>query len=443
MAPKNGQTQTSDEDLLVLPLDFEMERSGTIMRRFLISLSLLVAMAIGVLAVAPIREVAIAQGEIRSSGDLIEVQHPEGGEVAAVLAHRGAVVRPGDPILRLRPIGAETDFERLAVRRAALLLAKERLDALLGERAPEFPPSPRLTHEVVTNERTLFELEQSALDRRVAALEARLRQRRAEAGSKAIEITEIKAEIAAYREQLGMREQLAQKGYATRNDFLTLQAQYSEARSREALAQGQLSSTEEAIAQTEAEIAEALASQRSEWSRELSQTETELAELDRQIVRQADRVERMTVRAPAFGVLHELHVATAGAVVQPGGQVATVVPLEGDVIAEVRITPGDIGHIETGDAAIVRISTFDPETVGEIYGVVRQVSPTAFSDEQGQRFYKASLTLDRTEVALGEERHALAPGMAVDAQIRTGEKSVLRYLFKPVARALDRAFSER
>ncbi|MEO1331371.1 MAG: hypothetical protein AAFW46_17105, partial [Pseudomonadota bacterium] len=159
MAPKNGQTQTSDEDLLVLPLDFEMERSGTIMRRLLISLSLLVAMAIGVLAVAPIREVAIAQGEIRSSGDLIEVQHPEGGEVAAVLAHRGAVVRPGDPILRLRPIGAETDFERLAVRRAALLLAKERLDALLGERAPEFPPSPRLTHEVVTNERTLFELE--------------------------------------------------------------------------------------------------------------------------------------------------------------------------------------------------------------------------------------------------------------------------------------------
>ncbi len=443
MARARTSEPGSDEDLLVLPLDFELEREGRTMRRFLIGLVALTAFAILVLALAPIQETAAAPGEIRSSGDLVQIQHPEGGAVDQVLAHRGAVVRPGDPILRLRPIGAESDLDRLAIRRATLSLTIERLDALLEGRLPSLPEDPRLGPKAVEDARALYALERAALERRHPPRSAPRRAPPPQPAAEHNALAAHGAEIAALAEQVALRKPLVEKGHAARSTVLGFEAQKAAAESRRAVAAGQRVSAEDAVLEVEEQIAEARASQRAAWSRERAEAAAERAEIERSLAREADRLAQLTVRAPSYGVVHELHAATPGASVPPNGPVATIVPLDGAVIAEVRISPADVGHIRAGDTAKVRVSTFDPEVVGEIAGRVRRISPTAFQDPDGAAYFQAELTLDRTEVPLYGRMQPLSPGMSVQAQILTGEKSALRYLFKPVARALDTAFSER
>jgi HlyD family secretion protein/adhesin transport system membrane fusion protein len=178
-------------------------------------------------------------------------------------------------------------------------------------------------------------------------------------------------------------------------------------------------------------------------SEERSKIAGELAELKEQISKQKDRVDRLVVRAPRHGIVQELAQRAPGEVVKPGDVVASIVPLDRSIVAEVRVQPDDIGHIKEGDPAEIKLSTFDSAVFGVVKGSVSHLSATTFETAKGELFYKAIITMDQDHVGHKGAERPILPGMVVEADIITGAKSLVRYLLKPVYRSLDAGFTER
>ena len=288
-----------------------------------------------------------------------------------------------------------------------------------------------------------FDAEQASVDAERRSAFSRIRQKRAEASAKRREAAGLSAEIKALEEQLSIREALFEQGSATRSSLLELKSSVAEAQSRILAVFGQAESADIAAEALAQEIEQQAATRRAEWARARTDAETELAELTPQIAKQYAVLSRLDVRAPVDGAIQSLEAATPGSVVPSGGLIATIVPKDDQLIAEVRVRPDDIGHIDVGGHAFVRVTTFDADAFGEIHGEVLKISPTSFESDNGDRYFLARLSLDHLTAEHGERQLQLAPGMMVQAEIKTGSKSVLKYLLKPVVRSLEHAFSER
>ena len=120
-----------------------------------------------------------------------------------------------------------------------------------------------------------------------------------------------------------------------------------------------------------------------------------------------------------------------------------VVPVDEDLILEARISPVDIGHISIGQKATVKITTFDFALFGSIDGEITKLSASTFKDRENEVYYKAEIRLAQNFVGDESAANRLLPGMVTEIDINTGERTVLRYLPRPVFQSLDVALSER
>lgn len=435
--------RAEQQETLLIPLDMPIERAGGFVRTLLLSLIAVIFGLLAIGATAPMRELAMAPGVVKPGGQVIELRHVDGGEVEEILVRRGDPVARGDVLLRLRPLRVEAELRQLQVRRAHLKLRADRLTALAQGATPRFSEDPVLEPEAIAAERALYQLEASALAAEIAAKRSRIEQTALDAATRRTEAADLSVELDAYDQQVAMQAELVSRGASPRRALLELAARQAEAKARHGAALGAARSAETAIAGIESEIAQLRAARISAWSREYAEIGATIAELDGEILRRLDRVERLEVRAPVDGLVQELGAQTAGGVIAPGGLSAMIVPLSDAVSASIRISPDDIGHVHVGDEATVRVTTFDVESFGEINGEITLIAPTSSETEKGERYFHAELALDHVESLQGGEVLRLTPGMVVEARIQTGSKSVLRYLFKPVARALDKAFAER
>lgn len=392
---------------------------------------------------AQLRELVLAQGQIVPSGRIKQIEHLEGGKVEQVFVGEGQIVGTGTPLIALRPTAAKSDLNQLRVRAAGLELKLRALSALLDGKEPDFGALGEryaaLSDEQLRGFKT--KLAHMAEERRVLA--SRAAQKDADVEALSQEVKSLERQIAIEREQLGIREKSLKLGYTSRRQYLTTKALLEELVGKHAATAGRLAVSKEQLVESRSLLKASDAEARNALSEDHSKTATELAELQEQIAKHRDRVERLIVRSPIHGIVQELSQKAAGEVVRPGDLVAKVVPLDKDVVAEVRIDPKDIGHIRKGDPAEIKLSTFDPSIFGIAKGKIDVISASTFATEEGEFYYKAVVKLDENHIGQGHARRMILPGMVVEANIVTGSKSLIKYLLKPVYRSLDTAFTER
>ncbi|MEJ1161948.1 HlyD family type I secretion periplasmic adaptor subunit [Prosthecomicrobium sp. N25] len=430
-------------DHLALPLEIEAGRWPALFRGLMISVTSAVGILLVLFAVAPIKELSVAEGQVVPEGSTLPVHHLEGGIVAAVLVKAGTVVEADQPILRMEPTAASSDLGQLAARRAGHLAAVIRLKALLAGTAPDFEAAGAATDSAVVENTALYRRERDALAKITETHDSRVVQRSATLAAAESELKSLQTQLAANAERLRLREQLMREGYASRNAYLDAQVQVEQVRARMAQVEGQITAGRGAVAEAKSQRAEAEATKHVEWSTELAKTTAELAEVEQMIAKTRDRVDRLFVRAPVRGIVQDLVPKSPGDVLKPGEPAAHIVPLDGRLLVETRLDPQDSGYVRIGHPARIKLTAFDPEAFGPIQGTVVDISPTTFTNDKGVPFYKATLSLSHTTVTRGRETHQILPGMVARAEIVTGEKSVLRYLLKPIFRSVDLAFSER
>ncbi|MEL6979976.1 MAG: HlyD family type I secretion periplasmic adaptor subunit [Pseudomonadota bacterium] len=433
-------SQGKDAEVLSLPLEFELERSGQHARGALVALLLFVAASIAVLAIAPIRSVVIAAGAIQPAGEVTAAHHDRGGEVEAVFVSRGDTVVEGQPLLRLRSAEFESEVEELTIRSGHLALRIERLQAHLETRAPDFRGVDGVDAMAIANEERQFDAGRSALKARLASIDAEFAAREATLDARREEAAALEPAIAALDRRYGMMVELLRRGTIAHPQLTEVATERSDTRSRHASAIGAAATTEREIAEIVSRRESTLAERRAEWSAALAEALSLRGEVMEQLSRRKAALIRQTVLAPTGGVVQRLGGAEPGVVIAQGGLAAEIVATDRPMVARVRVSPEEIGHIGVGDEAKLMIATFGLQPIGELQAEIRLISPTVFTEQDGTRYYEVDLDL-LSEQDKPVDLSRLSPGMSLSANILGHESSILAYLLQPVIRALDLAFT--
>lgn len=395
-------------------------------------------------AVARIDRVTRGQGRVITSNQLQEIQYLEGGIVKEILVSAGEEVAAGDVLVRLDPTQMNADFTQGREGRDALEAKVARLEAeatmaplefslALTERAPQIVADEKDLYAARASElATTLEIEQSKFDQR---------KRTADDARVAMQTAKEAATLAS--QELAMMEKLVAKGIEPQVELLR-------ARQRSASARGELQRAEIAVDRIELEIAEA----QGEIDRvrrtfaaaaadELSAAKTELGRLRGELPALEDRVARTDVRAPVDGVVNRVLVSTVGGVVQSGETIIELVPSDDALVVEAKIKPADIGFLYIGQTAKVSISAYDSSIYGSMDGVLETISADAILDEKtGDYFYSVKVRTDAQALASRKGALRILPGMSADVAILGGKRTVLSYLFNPISKVGDRAFTE-
>ena len=424
------------------PLQLAEKPYAGLVREALLIASIAVFGFTGWAAFSPISEVARAPGEIIPQGRTRIIQHLDGGVIGEINVSERSNVKAGDLIMTLDGTGASQDKKELEQARIALQLKAERIKAVLEKRTPNFS-GINATPEAIERERIAFSAMQGDASNEILLLKEQLAQKIEAAESFDAQQATFRRNAGIVSQEVASLKQLHDKGLITQSRWLDAQRRLSDV-------QGQLASSLSARQQASATVNEyqqrivTMSEQRGGASLEtLIDTQNQLAQLDERYAKIEERVKRLEVRAPITGIIKGLANRSPGNVIKPGEPLFEIVPTEDTLIADIRIAPQDIGHVQVGQPVRLKVSTYDFARYGSLGGKLSMISATTFNDEKGGKYFAATVTFDEGYMQHGNSKLALLPGMTIEADIVTGEKTVLGYLLKPVRVALDGAMSEK
>ena len=178
---------------------------------------------------------------------------------------------------------------------------------------------------------------------------------------------------------------------------------------------------------------------------ELQVAQRDLSELNETIKALNDNLDRTSINAPVDGIVKNLFFVTEGGVIRPGEPILDLVPTRDSLIVEARLQDSDIGFVQVGQSAVVKLSSADSVNFGQLNGIVTQISPDTEEDENDNRivFYKILLETDKNYFESNDKIYQLVPGVKVNASIHIGQRTVANYLLSPFIDSMDGTFQER
>lgn len=389
--------------------------------------------------------VSSANGEVIPSTQLKRIQHLEGGIVSQILIREGVRVKQDQALVVLQSTSSSADVSELQVRLTSLRLDVSRLEALLGGATkPIFEEDLSRDHPILVSQAAqAFEI---AKRRHVDELDRQ--QQTVQQKSNAIE--EIKTRSRNRQRNLGILREQIKISDSLLVDNLTNRYKHLDLLKEESTLEGSIAEDKSALASAESALAEATAGLKSmkstfdnENRKALDDARLSLQELSQRMGKFKDNYDRTVIRSPVDGVVKTIHVATIGGVVKPGEPVIDIVP-EGDrLVVEAKLPTQDIGYVDAGQPARVRLASAEANRFGSLDGTVVSISPDTLLTPEGQPFYKVRIETDTTFFESYGYRYNLFPGMQVSVSIRTGTRTVMEYLLDPYLSRLSSAMRER
>jgi hemolysin D len=410
--------------------------------------------------------IATAPGKIIPRGRSKVVQPFEIGVVRAIHVYDGQSVKQGDVLIELDPTMNAAEREHLQSDLIAAQLDVARLRAALAEAPdplPEFHPPPGADPKLVNMQRQFLLMQTAEQLAKLAALDGQKTQKEAERATAAAAIAKIEAVIPLLQQQVDMRKTLFE--HETGSKLLYLQTVQQLVEQQQELniqkshyreSDASVSAITEARAQTAAEYRRALFD-------DLAKAEPKAAGLAQDLIKAEQRTRLQLLTAPVDGVVQQLAVHTVGGIVTPAEPLLVLVPAGTQLEIEAKVSNRDIGFVEAGQDAEIKVVTFDFTRYGLLHGQVLSVSqdavgrdaldethdkaqhredePRAPRDEEP--VYIARVSLDRTQMQVENKFVNLSPGMAVTVEIKTGTRTIMSYLLSPLRKYKQDSLRER
>lgn len=338
-------------------------------------------------------EVTVGTGKVTPSSRAQLIESLDGGIINELLVHEGAIINKGQILARLDPTRFQSNYGEAAARVRTLRASSERLRAELTGAALAFSADTLKEPELVARETQFYLSRRQNLNETVSNLQQSLK---------------------LVQQELRMTEPLVAKGAASQVEVIRLQRQISDLRGKidEARNLYAVRAREEQVKNN--------------------------ADLDAQlqvVSGKQDQLTRTTLISPVRGIVKDIQVSTVGGVLQPGGKLMEIVPIEEQLLIETRINPRDIAYIRPGLPATVKITAYDSSIYGNLTGVVETVSPDTLQDEvkRDQFYYRIYVRTNRADLTnKAGKLFPILPGMVASVEIKTGQKTVLDYLIKPL-----------
>lgn len=342
---------------------------------------------------ATLDEVTVGTGKVTPSSKAQQIDSLDGGVILKLLVQEGSIVNRGQMLAQLDPTRSQSNYGEAASRVRTLRASSERLSAELTGAPLKFSAETMKSPELVARERQLYLSRKQNRDETVSNLQQSLK---------------------LVNQEISMTQPLVAKGAAGQVEVIRLQRQSSELRGKidDAINQYAVRAREEQVKNN--------------------------ADLDAELQVMAgkeDQVTRSELFSPVHGIVKDIQVSTVGGVLQPGGKLMEIVPIEDQLLIETRINPRDIAYIRPGLEATVKISAYDSSIYGDLKGQVESVSPDTLQDEvkRDQFYYRVYVRTDKAVLTNKAGRQfPIVPGMVASVEIKTGQKTVLDYLVKPL-----------
>lgn len=402
-------------------------------------------------ALAPLDEGVPTPGMVTIDTKRKAIQHLTGGIVKEVLVREGDMVKEGQVLMRLDEAVSKANYESVRQRYLGLSAMQSRLKAEqtgagrvdFSKDVLEAAAADPFMAQQVNNQRQLFDSRKQALQSDLQAFQEAIEGLKAQREAAQAMLAQRQQQLALLKEELSNTRELVKDGYAPRNRQMELERMVAEVQANIADLTGNTIRTTRAIAET----TQRSLSRQSEYRKEV---DSQMADVAREVQADAEKfvaqkadLQRVEIRSPSAGQVVGLSVQSVGAVVQPGQRLMEIVPEEQALLLETRIAPHLIDKVHAGLSADVRFSTFahSPQLVVE--GKVLSVSGDLLADPQNPQ---AAYFLARLEVTpagmktLGSRQ--LQPGMPAEVVIKTGERSLLKYLLSPLTKRMAGSMKE-
>jgi HlyD family secretion protein len=388
----------------------------------------------------------VASGQVVVEGNVKKVQHPTGGVVSKLLVKDGDHVNAQDLLIKLDDTATRANLAIAENNAIELAIRKARLVAEL-ESKPEFA-LPEVLQQQFDNPQIA-----SIFERETSVLKSKLSSMTSQKGQLAERVNQLQEEVIGQQRQLDAKAEeasiaaqqldavlkLQEQNLAPKQHLNDLRREAARQRGEQGSIQANIAQIKGKIAETQLQIIQIDQDHLTEAGKELSDTESKLAESIQRRIEMQDLLNKTEIRAPQKGVVYELTVHAPGSVVGQGETIMNIVPEDETLAVEAKISPTDIDQIFVGQKADLRFTAFSQRTTPLAFGEVQFVSPDLITDQRSGASYYAS----RIRVVSGAEQLKLLPGMPAEAFIKTGDRTVLSYIAKPLADQLARAFKER
>lgn len=354
-------------------------------------------------SLARVDEVTRSDGRIVPDGREQVIASLDSGILRELMVREGQEVQLGQELAQLDPTRVEASQNEGQARRFALLAQAARLGAEAGGRMLKFPPEVLAVPRLVEAETEAFEARRRVVDEAVSAIGR-------------------SAGLLAREQRLA--QEMAAKGLMSDVEVMRLNRQVNE---------------------LQLQRSERISRFRQEASSELVRVQNELTQLDEQMVVRQDALARTVLKSPVHGVVKNIRVNTVGGVVTTGAPIMEISPIGPRVLVEARIKPKDIGFLRVGQTAEIKLNGYDYNVHGGLQGKIEYISPDAMGEAEKNNdgtYYRALVSAERNNTQFKGRPLPVIPGMQATVEIRTGERSVLSYLLRPMMKSRE-ALRER
>ena len=394
-------------------------------------------------AITRINEIARTSGEIIPSGYVQAVQHLEGGIIDKIFVNDDDLVKNGQVLIRLKGDNVQSDYKQVMIRLILLKLQIARLQSFLSNDLTEFNKISKKYPDISSAQHDILEGMLASQNREQEVLKQQLIQKQKQETLLQRELITAQKGIIIAKTAFKTQKELYEERLVSETTYFAVLKDMNEQQGKVDTLQIKIQQAQNAIHEYEWRIESINADSRENALQQLETLESEQAEsieLAKKLHKQIDRLE---IRSPVDGVVKGLEFHTIGGVIAPGRKLMEIVPDSKEIFAEVKISPNDIGHIKPGMPVIIMVTSYDSSRYGHIDGKVTSLSATTFTSEKREIYYKGVVTLAKSYVGSIPGQNLVLPGMIINGDIITGQKSLLDYLLKPVHKALNSSFSER
>ena len=365
----------------------------------------ILASALAWASLARVDEITKADARVIPEGHEQVIASLEGGILQQLYVHEGQPVELGQDLAELDTTRFEAQQKEGETKRIALQASIARLTAESTGRPLVLPPDVEAESVVAQSERDSYTARKRALDDAV------------QSNQRGIDLL---------RRELSVSEAMSAKGLLSEVEVLHLRRQVNEM-----------------SLQSEDRINRF----RQDASGELSKAQTELAQIQEQLAGRQDVLRRTVIKSPVHGLVKNIRSNTLGGVIGPGAPIMEIVPIGNQTLIEARVKPGEIGFLQVGQAAKVKLNAYDSTIYGSLDGSIESISPDAIGDpDRGgsadPTYYRVMLRVANNPLHEKGKSLPLLPGMTGSAEVLIGERSVLNFLLRPMIKSKE-AFRER
>lgn len=412
--------------------------------------------------------IATAQGKIIPTERTKIIQPFETGVVRAIHVRDGQPVKAGDILIEIDPTISGAERDRLEQELLQEKLAAARLRAITSLSADPkaaFEAPSGATPEQLVMQHKMLDNHIEEMRARLSSLDKQIAQQEGNLAAVKSTIAKLVEALPLLRKRHAMRHELAAKGYSSKLDALSAEQALVEHQHELEVQQGRLAEAASGVAALREQRLQAEAEYRHKNLNDLAQAEQKSENLREQLVQASQKHRLQTLVAPVSGTVQQLAVHTEGGVVTPAQALLAIVPADSKLEIEAMISNRDIGFVHEGQAAAIKVDTFNFTKYGLLQGTVETVSQDAIvrnkpadgapdarkrgaentsSEPDGQEYvYAARIKLDQTAMQIDEKLVSLAPGMAVTVEIKTGTRRIIEYLLSPLAKHRHESLRER